>query len=174
MRFVLLVPLVLGMTGLANADHCQQVQQVVQAITYQPVVQTVAVPIYAAVYQPQLINGAGTQSQTLSNEELLKQILLELQALNAKMDRIGGNAEPINDKLSALDVMRTKCAACHKTPAEKGLGFVLFDGQNNLVGLNPKDRQRVFNRVSRNTMPPPETGIKLTEADKKAIISLVK
>lgn len=147
-RFVLGLALFLAVVSVSAADpqchtHAQQVAVV-------PVGQ-VLVPVYGAVYTP-----PQQAQQNQQTADVLLEILAELRAMRAELAALK-NPQAAQQVASVLPTLRTACARCH-SPAgadKDGGGFVLFDARGELsAALNDRDRARVANRVSRNSMPP--------------------
>lgn len=137
----------------AYADHCQQIQQAVQAISVQPVAIPVAtqvvVPLYSAVYSPQ-------QAQSL-NDDLLRQLLEEIKALRADVQAL----KDVPPRLAITEdtvfqAMKTSCARCHTQGSDldrKGGGLALFDLKGNRLKLDQSNEDRVYRRMNSNSMP---------------------
>lgn len=167
--------LLFGMTGLANADSCQSVQVVQQAQIVTPLIQTqtlavpvvqAVVPIYSAVYNPQVQN-----QQDADNETLLK-ILEELKAMRQEINSLKVPVLPVEapkKEFGSFQVVKNSCYGCHNSDKadDLGGGFVMFKDPNNLLDLEEADKKRIVSRVSKNSMPPPEKKI---SAEAKSLI----
>lgn len=175
--------LLVMMAGISYGDSCHQVQQVIQTHQAQivtPVVQTqtlavpvvqAVVPIYSAVYNPQV------QNQTADNETLLK-ILEELKAMRQEINSLKVPILPIEapkkEISSSFKTIKNSCYGCHNSDRadDHGGSFVMFKSPDQLVEFEDADKKRIVSRVSKNSMPPPEK--KISAEDKSLILSHFK
>lgn len=161
------------------------VKEVAAIIT--PVVATfIAVPLYTAIYVPSYAPpayappaphapvGVAASSET-------REILDLLKGMDTRLRKLEGGAPPSSnpplgaappDSAAGLRAMSTKCASCHeaKVSADKGGGLTLFNGPA-LVALNDKQIRRILTVTGRGKMPPPKSGITLTDEEASAIIA---
>lgn len=154
-RFALGLLLCLSIVAVGGASDCH-----VQQVAAVPVGQ-IYVPIYSAVYAP-------PQAQQLT-QDVLQEILAELRAMRAELAAIRNPAQA-QTLASAVPIIRQQCARCH-SPAgadKDGGGFVLLTAQGDLAALSDRDKQRVHNRVSKNSMPPAPA--KIDAKDRDAIL----
>jgi hypothetical protein len=151
-RFALGLLLCLSIVALCGASDCH-----VQQVATVPVGQ-IYVPVYSAVYNPQV------QS---SRDDVLLEILAELRAMRAELAALR-NPVQAPTLVSAVPIIRQQCARCH-SPAgadKDGGGFVLVDARGELsTTLSDRDRQRVYNRVRGNSMPPAPAKVKAEERE---------
>lgn len=129
-------------------------------------VQSILVPVYAAAYV-----GPQVDQQTSDDEtkELLRQMVEELRSMRAELQSLRGPALPLLQE-SHTKAVQTNCQKCHAANVadSAGGGFKMFAANGSLVQLDARDKLRVVNRVSRNSMPPAPA--KVTAGDKKAIL----
>lgn len=151
-RFALGVAMLLSIVAMCGASDCH-----VQQIAAVPVGQ-IYVPVYSAVYNPQV--------QSQQRDDVLLEILAELRAMRAELSALR-NPVQAQTLASAVPIVRQQCARCH-SPAvadKDGGGFVLLTAAGELQPLSDRDRQRVHNRVRSNSMPPAPAKVKAEERE---------
>lgn len=174
-RIALLVVLIVAANVHAQPCHpaarscAVQQAAIVQQVLAVPAVtfQSILVPVYAAAYVgPQVEQQTAADDET---KELLRQLLEETRAMRADLQSLRGPVLPLVQE-GSLKAIQTNCQKCHSptTADAAGGGFKLFAANGSLAQLDARDKARVVNRVSRNSMPPAPA--KVTAADKKAIL----
>jgi mono/diheme cytochrome c family protein len=132
---------------------------------------TVVLPLYGAAY---------TGEADAETADLLKQLLAEIRALRADLQKGPPPAGPSDTgdgppvaPLKTIDVgavVKAKCASCHTGDAAKS-GFEMVTDKGDLVKLNGLSRKAVRDRVDGKgggPMPPPKSP-QLTPAEKEAL-----
>lgn len=179
MRLAALVT-VLFLVGIVAADHYGNYAPVVAPVH-------VNVPYYSASYQPHETKEPPTNDQ-------VGELLIRVKRMEDKLDEIlkiarnpeqapQGDPQPGQTSSGTprpgelLRSAAAKCATCHHADVfeKKGGGFQLFgeDGQF-YSKLTARDQRKIVAMVEDNKMPPPETGKKLTEEEKKALVGLFR
>ena len=169
MRIVTIAAL-LGVAGVAPAQY-HNGQYVAGAYT--------ATALYGVGYLP-----AAPQAQQAQDNDRLKRIEEKLDKLIDTLNKLAeGDGPPAESEKPAADVPKAlssgaaKCAGCH-TPAvakERGKGFVLFDDQGRFrQTLTGRDLRHLNEEVSGGTMPPPDSGVKLTKDEKEELLKVFK
>jgi mono/diheme cytochrome c family protein len=115
--------------------------------------QQVVVPAYQAGYS--------------SQDDLLKQILIELQAMRREMRTGGKGGAP-----EGAALIGQRCASCHQDgkAEERGDGFVLVEADGKLADLSISDRRKIRRKLEKHAMPP---GGGLPEAENAAVLAFV-
>lgn len=125
-----------------------------------------------------------------SGADMVK-IMGMLEKINARLDRLEKGQQqqappvqpkqgeqgppPKEEQVSALSIMRVKCAACHeaKTAADKGGNLVLIS-EDKLAELSPRQANKVVGRSYAGTMPPKDNKLSiapLTDAEVSALVA---
>jgi hypothetical protein len=77
----------------------------------------------------------------------------------------GGSAAVVPPEAQTLQVLEAKCAKCHNPQTARG-NFVLFAGPGTLSStLTPGDVVAVEQKVGDGDMPPPETGVSVSNEE---------
>jgi mono/diheme cytochrome c family protein len=166
---------ILTLVGIVAADHYGNYAPIVAPVH-------VNVPYYSASYQP-------AETQAPPTNDQIGEILVRLKRMEDKLDEVlkiarepeqglpQGNppGQPPSGPPRPGELLRSaagKCASCHHADVfeKKGGGFQLFgeDGQF-YTKLTARDQRKIVQMVEEGKMPPPETGKKLTEEEKKAL-----
>ena len=100
-----------------------------------------------------------------AQEDLLKQILIELKGLRQDIQGLTPNTAPASNGASLLG---SRCAGCHQdgVAETKGGGFVIVEKNGTLAELSLAEKRRMVRLVTQGKMPP--TGA-LSVAEQKAI-----
>lgn len=152
----------------------------------------IQIPYYTAVYVPSYAPPAlavpapaAPAVGSASPGGDLREVLTLMRSLDTRLKRLEGPPPPNPnpavetkvpgplDAAAGLRAMSTKCAKCHtdKTAADAGGGFIMFTGDA-LTALNDKQIRRILTRTGRGTMPPPKSGIVLSDEEAGAIVAM--
>lgn len=169
-RTLLGLALSLSIVAVSTAAPCSTVQCATgTAIVATPVAPVIlpATQLVVPVYGSQFVPGAAQQQ---AQDEVLREILQELRAMRSELQALKQPAALPLSLANASQVMAKSCVKCHgAASADKdGGGFVMFNDGGGLLTLSDRDKQRIVNRVSRNSMPPAPA--KLAAVDKKMIV----
>lgn len=134
------------------------------------------VPLYGAGYAP-----AQPPAAQQGGDDRLKRIEEKLDRLLKLLEE--GAEEPAADAKdaakpsAALVNAATKCYACHSPAAapDKGGKFVIFDDKGAIrTNLSTRDLRKIQTEVGEGTMPPPDSGQRLSGDEKSELFKFFK
>lgn len=131
--------------------------------------EVVKLPAYGA--------GMAPQQQSTIPPELEKRLADIESKLDKLLNLIEAEASIQQPGADALISGATKCSQCHlpNVAQGKGGGFTLFTNEGHFVDLQERQKQQVLKRLStidpNFQMPPPRSGVQLTEQERAALLS---
>ena len=142
-KLIALAALLLAAAG-ASAS-CPPVRKVIVPAVVSPII----IPTYSASY-------------TASQDGTLRDILAELRAIRQELRSSKGEAVSFQARGAG------KCANCHqeRNAGAAGGGFVLLENDGRLPPMSLPEKRRIVDLVSKGAMPPPKSGVALTDAEK--------
>ena len=163
-----------GVPALLQAD-CRRVvvRNAVEAVVVR---EAVILPLFSSGYAqlgaaPLAYTPQPSAAQSKC-EDVLKEALLLIRELRAEL-RGKGTGGPVN----AAELLGSDrgCVKCHQASlaAKSGGAFVLFEDDGKVPVFSLNEKNLIRRKIMAGQMPPPKSGITLSEAEKAAVVEFM-